>query len=217
MVQQEPGQGCKYHCFTGKIISVCGAPGLIGALQFSRCAQWYVRYFQKVNILILLPKVLVVPGRARDTQLVGIMGMKGNKTAENLLGYLEKFVFCFFFLTILSPTLSPPSMIYIVFNSGSTWSPWRFWHLIYIFCKTSSSNTKGRHKQARHKFRRWKGSVICPRSNANAHISRVQRLLFLHTEPEELISLLLLQFHYRKCWLQGRRAAAKYCCLSGPT
>lgn len=99
----------------------------------------------------------------------------------------------------------------LVFNTRSTQSLASYWHQIYFFCKTSSSNMEGRIKPARHKFQRWKWRVFCLRSNANAPISSVQRLPFLHIEPEDRISLLLLQFDSRKCWLQGRQAAAKRC------
>lgn len=57
--------------------------------------------------------------------------------------------------------------------------------------KKRSSNTEGRLEQVRCKFWRRKGRLICSRLNANARFSRVQRLVFLNVEPEELISFLL--------------------------
>lgn len=149
MVQQEPGQGCKYHCFTGKNLRLRGSRSDVSAALWWAVAllidMWDTfkksistfswgrvspchscnRPWAAVSSRGPLWKMLGIPGRARDSQL-WFLPSCWNYGYEQQQPSVTR---TFFALHVL------------VFNSGRLWL---FWHLIYIFCKTSSYNTEGR-------------------------------------------------------------------------
>lgn len=162
-----------------------------------------------------LGKVLVIPGCAPGGHTTVTSSTLLESWVWSCLELLKMFR-KFAFLKLVTTPFFHSSIIWNLIPGVPGVSGFSgIWFIFSAKRAVLTGDTEQRHKQVKQKFQRWKGRVVCLRSNANARISKVQRLLFLHIEPGELISL--LQFHYGKCWLQGRRAGAKCCCLSGPS